>query len=148
MEHGLSGWHTGESAQHPLPLFALQRIDERILVGTETRDEADHETDESKKNILCKTCGTVITSDDAGIAMNGSHEHTFMNPRGLVFHIGCFSKAGGCHIMGSPTDEYTWFPGFVWCYVICSGCLTHLGWHYQSGGSSFFGLILDQLVRQ
>lgn len=128
--------------------MALQQADERLLGGTETREVADHETDGSKKNILCKTCGNPITSDDAGVAINGSHEHTFMNPRGVVFRIGCFSRAGGCHLMGSSTDEYTWFPGFRWCYVICSGCLSHLGWHYQSGGSGFFGLILDQLVRQ
>jgi len=148
MEHGLSMEYGGAGARPCAPLMALQLVDGRSCASAEVREVPDHETDKSKKNILCKTCGNPITSDDAGIAMNGSHEHTFMNPRGMVFRIGCFSKAAGCYIVGSPTDEYTWFPGFVWCYVVCAGCQSHLGWHYQSGGSSFFGLILDQLVRQ
>ncbi len=148
MVHALPGESSCACLQVSLPLMALQQMDERLFVGTRTRDETDHETDERKKNILCKTCGNAITSDEAAIVIDGSHEHTFMNPRGLVFHIGCFSGAGGCSIMGSPTSEYTWFPGFLWRYVICSACLSHLGWHYQSGESGFFGLILDQLVRE
>ncbi len=148
MEHVLSGEFTDAGARLCLPLMALQQMDERLYTGTETMDVTDHETDETKKNILCKTCGNAITSDEDGIAMNGSHEHTFMNPRGIVFNIGCFSRAGGCHIMGPSTGEYTWFPGFTWRYVICAGCQSHLGWRYQSEGIGFFGLILDQLVRQ
>ncbi|HPC42688.1 MAG TPA: cereblon family protein [Spirochaetota bacterium] len=148
MEHVLSVEYRGAGARPCVPFAALQQVDDRSFSTTEIRDVPDHETDWGKKNILCKTCGNPITSDEAGIAMNGSHEHTFMNPRGMVFRIGCFSKAAGCFIVGSPTDEYTWFPGFAWCCVICARCQSHLGWHYRSGGSGFFGLILDQLVRQ
>lgn len=130
-----------------VPLGALQQFDERRRVDAAYKEEAGDKIDEQKNHILCKTCGNVITSDADSIAVNGSHDHTFVNPMGLTFHIGCFSNARGCFIMGAPTDEYTWFPGFTWTYVVCSGCRTHLGWHYQSGGGGFFGLILDQLVR-
>lgn len=148
MQDGLSVQLSGADARFDLPLVALQRFDNRFIVHGHISEENGPEKKENKKNILCKTCGKMITSDEEGIAINGSHEHTFMNPRGLVFHIGCFSGADNCHIMGAPTGEYTWFPGFLWCYVVCTGCLTHLGWHYQSGGGGFFGLILDHLVRE
>lgn len=148
MEHGLTAGYGGTGVRPCVPFGALQQAEDSRFTGTEIREVPDHETDRGKKNILCKTCGNPITSDEAGIAMDGSHEHTFMNPRGVVFRIGCFARAAGCYIVGPPTDEYTWFPGFVWCYVICAGCQSHLGWHYQSGESVFFGLILDQLARQ
>ncbi len=148
MDNGFSGQLSGVDARFDIPLVALQRFDDRNMINTEISDETGRESKESKKNILCKACGKMITSDDEGIVINGSHDHAFMNPRGLVFHIGCFSGADNCHIMGAPTGEYTWFPGFVWCYVVCTGCLSHLGWHYQSGGGGFYGLILDQLVRE
>lgn len=128
-------------------IVALQRADGPGRVDTGTQVDWDRAPEDVPGKIVCKTCGTIITSDEMGISINGSHEHTFMNPGGLVFRIGCFSGAGGCRIMGIPTSEYTWFPGFAWCFVICSGCLSHLGWHYDSGGSSFFGFILDELAR-
>jgi hypothetical protein len=112
------------------------------------RDEADEEAKKNKKKLLCRLCLNEITSEEYGIAVQGAHSHTFMNPRGIVFRIACFLNAQGCFIVGKPTLEYTWFPGYTWSHVICSNCLNHLGWHYQSGGSSFFGLILDQLMER
>jgi hypothetical protein len=139
--------HRVENLFTAVPMGALQRFDDRLGVDTINKEEAGDGFDTQKKHILCKNCGNLITSDADSIVVNGSHDHTFVNPMGLQFHIGCFSNAGGCRITGVPTAEYTWFPGFAWSYVVCSGCHTHLGWHYQSGGGGFFGLILDQLVR-
>jgi hypothetical protein len=147
MEYPSSHEHRVENPIAGIPMGALQQFDDRRRADAVHKEEAGDKIDEHKKHILCKTCGNFITSDADSITVNGSHDHTFVNPMGLKFHIGCFSNAGGCRIMGVPTDEYTWFPGFAWSYVICSGCQTHLGWHYQSGGGGFFGLILDQLVR-
>ena len=147
MEYPSSQEHQVENPLAAVPWGALQQFDDRVHVDAIHKDETGDGIDEQKKHILCRTCGNFITSDADSITVNGSHDHTFVNPVGLKFHIGCFSNAGGCHIMGVPTAEYTWFPGFTWSYVVCSGCLTHLGWLYQSGGGGFFGLILDQLVR-
>jgi hypothetical protein len=147
MEYPRLHEHPVENPSPGIPWGALQRFKDRPHVDTLDKDKEGDKIDEQKKRILCKTCSNFITSDADSISVNGSHDHTFVNPMGLRFHIGCFSNAGGCRIMGVPTAEYTWFPGFTWCYVVCSGCLTHLGWRYQSGGGAFFGLILDQLVR-
>lgn len=108
--------------------------------------DEEGEEPEEPRSLACKTCGIVITSQEHGIEVGGSHRHTFINPGGIVFRIGCFSMASGCYITGESTGEYTWFPGYVWCYVICSGCFSHLGWHYSTGDGGFFGLILDRLV--
>ncbi|MBN2160429.1 MAG: hypothetical protein JW807_13630 [Spirochaetes bacterium] len=132
----------------PVPVHALQQVEERPGVEAGLKEREGDEPEDEKKYILCRFCRNAVTSDDLRIEMDGSHEHSFMNPAGIVFRIGCFSMAGGCLIMGIPTTEYTWFPGFAWCYVVCSSCLTHLGWHYRSGATGFFGLILDRLAVQ
>jgi len=97
--------------------------------------------------VLCRQCRHMITAPDEGIWMNGSHRHTFANPVGAVYEIGCFNSAPGCRSVGPATDEFTWFSGYLWRVAICAKCLTHLGWHFQSpAGSGFHGLILDRLV--
>ncbi|UCD34754.1 MAG: hypothetical protein JSU90_10760 [Nitrospiraceae bacterium] len=99
-----------------------------------------------EQRILCKKCITAITSPEHIITVNDHHRHTFSNPAGITYHIGCFSAAVGCLVHGAPTIEHTWFAGFRWSFALCSGCLIHLGWYYQNGDESFFGLILDLLV--
>ncbi|MEW5746442.1 MAG: cereblon family protein [Nitrospirota bacterium] len=107
-------------------------------------DAFDHQ--EKEHDILCRTCGHRITTIDHIIAVNGQHRHTFTNPAGHTFDLGCYSHADGCYIYGVPTVEYTWFQGFGWCYAFCAHCATHLGWLYQSDQESFYGLIVKRLI--
>ncbi len=97
--------------------------------------------------LLCRQCLQVITQESEQIEMAGAHRHTFANPHGIVFEIGCFRTAAGCGFTGPPTDEFTWFKGFVWRVAFCSACQTHLGWLFTSSGNKqFLGLILDRLI--
>jgi hypothetical protein len=96
--------------------------------------------------LLCLACGYPITSLRERITAGGAHEHTFANPGGYVFRIGCFGRAPGCVQAGQPTLEHTWFAGHTWRYALCGGCRAHLGWAFRGGQSGFFGLILDRLL--
>jgi hypothetical protein len=107
--------------------------------------------------LLCFACGHPITSERQRFAAGGAHEHTFTNPAGWVYRIGCFRSAPGCAQAGEFTEEYSWFPGQAWRYALCAGCRTHLGWVFRgasagAGGAAgsappeFYGLILDRLV--
>ena len=99
-------------------------------------------------SILCAACRATITSPQHRIAVNGSHDHRFVNPAGFTFHLGCFSAAIGCTIVGPDNLEYPWFPGFSWRYAMCGACGCHLGWHFRKPDhAGFFGLILDRLQR-
>jgi filamentous hemagglutinin family protein len=105
-----------------------------------------HDADfEEEHPILCKTCGNKITLIEHMISVGGRHNHTFINPLGITFQIGCFSSAKGCVVTGRPSFEFTWFDGFSWQYALCSYCVSHLGWYYRSPDASFFGLIRGQL---
>jgi hypothetical protein len=109
-----------------------------------------------QRAIACAACLATITAIEHRLAVHGSHEHRFVNPAGLLFHIGCFAEAIGCRIAGPDSLEYPWFPGFAWRYASCAGCGQHLGWHFRDDARSsksvemkpsFFGLILDRLVQ-
>mmetsp|Transcript_51963 Transcript_51963/g.121675 ORF Transcript_51963/g.121675 Transcript_51963/m.121675 type:complete len:335 (-) Transcript_51963:71-1075(-) len=40
---------------------------------------------------------------------------------------------------GSPTPEYSWFPGFGWCMAHCQMCGKHLGWTFSPNADSGTG---------
>lgn len=99
--------------------------------------------------LLCRQCNQKIAKPTARISINGSHRHTFANPNGIVFEIGCFNQVHGCNGYGQPSMEFAWFAGFSWQIMVCSQCHTHLGWFFSSGHSTgFSGLILDRLIEQ
>jgi hypothetical protein len=97
--------------------------------------------------LLCHQCLQFITSISEMSEVAGAHQHTFVNPEGILFEIGCFRKAAGCLDVGQATHEFTWFKGFSWKIAVCRCCLTHLGWMYVSEREHFYGLILDRLKR-
>jgi hypothetical protein len=99
--------------------------------------------------IRCRACGMKITSVDQKITVNGGHRHTFANPHGIVYEIGCFQSANGCAQAGPTSGEFTWFNGYRWRISVCCGCVTHLGWFFASpGGAAFYGLIVSRLVEE
>jgi hypothetical protein len=105
-------------------------------------------TDKERNPLLCRVCGNEVTDSEHGTVVDGRHEHSFVNPAGMPYRIGCFIDAWGCIVHGIPTREFTWFAGFTWCFCSCASCFSQLGWHYQSEQGSFFGLILDNLMRK
>ena len=111
--------------------------------------EAGERLPEEEEYILCRQCRQAITKPAERTAMQGSHRHTFANPHGVVFEIGCFRSAKGCGYAGAASDEFSWFAGYGWRVAVCLVCLTLLGWFFSSPGKeSFHGLILDRLITQ
>lgn len=97
------------------------------------------------RRLYCIRCRHQVTHEDERIPMRGGNEHTFTNPHGFVFHIGCFRNARGCAPVGTPTLEHTWFPGYAWRIALCASCETHLGWGFGAAADRFYGLIVDRL---
>jgi hypothetical protein len=110
-----------------------------------TEDDRD-DRDDGGHLLVCAHCARFITTTAARIQVAGAHEHTFTNPAGLSFHIGCFWPVAGCAVAGEPSTFWTWFPGYSWQVEGCASCAHHLGWFFASGGDGFHGLILDRLV--
>ena len=110
-------------------------------------DKPVEKTSDNGESILCRQCRQVITTKAEQITVQGAHQHTFANPHGIIFQIGCFQSAKGCGYTGSLTEEWSWFKGFSWKIAVCNICLIQLGWLFlSSGGGSFNGLILNRLI--
>ena len=117
--------------------------------GGETNQAHTEDTDGGGDDWLaCSRCEYRLTSDQDRTTVNERHEHTFMNPHAFAYHIGCFGNAPGAAGYGAATTEFTWFPGYAWQLAHCRGCGVHLGWKFQADSHSFFGLVLDRLVRR
>lgn len=102
-------------------------------------------TDKSRRVLVCGQCKLEITNEDDRIEVNGGHEHSFFNPHGIVYRIGCFQSAPGCRSQGAPSSEFSWFPGYSWNIGDCARCATHLGWRFNGPEGVFFGLVLNRL---
>ena len=128
-------------------LLEIDKDQQNDLAEIIEEDEVDEEELGPESYILCRQCHQVISSKDDRIFRDGAHQHTFANPNGLVFNIGCFHTVTGCAYAGPLSNEFTWFKGYSWRAVMCRMCLAHLGWLFvSSSGDSFHGLILDRLL--
>ena len=102
-------------------------------------------TDAGDDALRCAICEHRISEPAYRIEMSDAHEHTFVNPAGVVHHIGCFAAAPGCAHVGATEEAFSWFPGWKWQVAICGRCHTHVGWIFRCAGSQFHGLILAAL---
>ncbi|WP_163338112.1 cereblon family protein [Desulfopila sp. IMCC35008] len=133
---------------HPSPeltpyclLRDMPEQDDCVITDDETRSG-----DGKAKKLVCAGCGNIITDEGQRMTVDSQHRHTFFNPAGVVYELGCFRWAPGCLPVGESSAEFSWFAGHVWRVGVCSGCLSHLGWLFESGETSFFGLIVSRLV--
>ncbi len=83
------------------------------------------------------------------IAVHGVHEHGFMNPAGVLFHIGCFAMPWVAPSSGQIVWNTHGSPASHGAIAMCGSCGQHLGWHFRQRGKdeheAFFGLILNRL---
>lgn len=106
----------------------------------------ERQRQDDKDYIYCAVCSAVIGRGGDRIEVNGGHDHHFVNPLGLQFHLGCFREALGCEIVGAPHSADSWFMGFRWRIANCSECRRHLGWYFdRKDAAYFYGLILDRI---
>jgi hypothetical protein len=99
--------------------------------------------------VVCRHCHSQITTTGARITIADRHDHTFINPGGWEYRIGCFAKAPGCSQRGEISTYWSWFEGYSWQMDVCASCGEHLGWLFRAVDDDllgqFHGLILNRL---
>src|SRR4249920_1919213 len=116
----------------------LEALRDRTEPVREEAEKPRPSEDEGGREVLaCASCRRPITSGAARIAVGGAHAHSFLNPQGLEFRIGCFALATGCLQVGDPTTYWSWFPGYAWQVEVCATCREHLGWEFRSAQHHF-----------
>ena len=98
------------------------------------------------ESLGCARCGRALTGRNTATERAGAHAHTFTNPQGVTFDIGCFTEAPGAVAMGTPTEAHTWFSGHRWRAAVCGGCRQHVGWRFDGATGAFWALIIDRLA--
>lgn len=113
----------------------------------QTRRSPDARLDDEARRervVCCIKCDAIVARTSDRVVIGSGDLHTFVNPQGNIFELICFARAEGAVAIGSPTLEYTWFPGHAWRAGLCRACAAQLGWRYD-GASSFWGLIRTAL---
>lgn len=123
----------------------LLRADLPARQGRPAGEEQQQQDTLPLEAIFCRACGGVVTDRGQRISVGGYHTHTFFNPAGIVYELGCFHQASGCFIDGEATAEFSWFAGHLWRFALCRWCQVHLGWFFEMGEKNFYGLILARL---
>lgn len=144
-------------AKQQMPVYEI-RCRERLLRPIKEKPpdecqpnsfaEPDDELEtECIEGIFCRQCRHIITFPSEMRIVGGSHLHSFANPQGIVYEIGCYNNAVGCGYVGSPSKEFTWFSGYSWRIAVCNRCQIHLGWRFSNADKhSFHGLITGRLT--
>jgi hypothetical protein len=118
---------------------------ERQALDPSLSEIIDEEEKAEGGYVYCATCSHVVGRSSDGIEVNDAHQHTFVNPYGVQFHLACYREALGCAISGERTAADSWFPGFGWQYAWCAECKQHLGWLFDKTDAYFYGLITDRI---
>ena len=136
------------SGEHPFLLFRESGSGPKIDgVFPDADDETEVQPSDAEEYYLCVGCKGRITGRASETFVDGAHLHTFANPMGIVFEIGCYREAFGCAVAGPASDDFTWFKGYFWKIAYCRYCSIHLGWQFvNTGGDHFFGLISDRIM--
>jgi hypothetical protein len=127
--------------------FALRpKTGKGASAETDTQPEEHTEPSEEELWVVCRQCGQRLSKPSERISVGGSYSHTFANPNGIVYEIGCYRMVTGCSFFGPPSYEFPWFSGHSWQIAICGSCQVHLGWLFRGkAGEQFFGLILERI---
>jgi len=143
-DRGVGTFHPGSSNYH-----LLREEGKEPGRAEDLHIEVD-QADRSPKGpfLLCVYCNHQIAGRGDRMKVEGTHRHTFTNPHGIVFRIGCFSSAPGCLATGEESEQFAWFSGYSWQIALCGRCKIHLGWRFRSPGHAFHGLVLDRLVER
>jgi hypothetical protein len=121
------------------------KIQPGAVPAPEASTEGDAEVEEERW-LRCGACGARVAKEAARVAINGAHEHVFMNPAGIKFRVGCYSAAPGCAPAGGRSTVWTWFPGYAWQIEVCRACHVHLGWSFHGAAAAFYALVQDWLA--
>jgi hypothetical protein len=98
---------------------------------------------------LCRGCRRRITDEAREFEIDGQYVHRRINPHGIHFEFFIFTGAPGCTTSSRPTEDFSWFDGYLWEIAACANCHEHLGWRFSSIlGLSFYGLLCAKLTKE
>jgi hypothetical protein len=97
----------------------------------------------------CSYCGSVISHSGLVLNIDGSGEHSFVNPSGITCDFMTFSDCQNIFAYPDLFVEHSWFKGYGWRFLACEVCLQHIGWQYDAINSKlphrFYGILTNKV---
>jgi len=83
--------------------------------------------------LVCRRCSKQLGDQQNIFSMSKEGpQGAFVNPNGHVHETLTLYKAKNLRLVGEPSTEYSWFPGYAWTITECLGCWNHIGWKFTS----------------
>jgi len=83
--------------------------------------------------LVCRRCTKQLGEQKNIFSMSKEGpQGAFVNPNGHVHETLTLYKAKNLRLVGQPSTEYSWFPGYAWTITECLGCWNHIGWKFTA----------------
>eukprot|EP00088_Acartia_fossae_P048568 TRINITY_DN5300_c1_g1_i1.p1 TRINITY_DN5300_c1_g1~~TRINITY_DN5300_c1_g1_i1.p1 ORF type:complete len:511 (+),score=87.64 TRINITY_DN5300_c1_g1_i1:54-1586(+) len=83
--------------------------------------------------LVCRRCYNDLADQTDIFSMSAEGpQGAFVNPGGHLHETLTVYKAKNLKLVGNPSTEYSWFPGYAWTIVECSRCFNHIGWKFTA----------------
>lgn len=135
-----------------IPVSESTRQELLEIDGTSYRLRREIELLESFDCVRCNNCQTIIARRSDMLVMSTEGPlGAYVNPGGYVHEIMTFYKANSLALIGRPSKEYSWFPGYAWTIANCATCEKHMGWLFTATNKklkprSFYGIRSSQVA--
>ncbi|KAF5283193.1 hypothetical protein FQA39_LY17385 [Lamprigera yunnana] len=98
----------------------------------------------TERLLCCAMCKAELTNQKQVFAMSKDGvQSNYCNPNGHVFETVTVLTVKNFNLVGSSSQEFSWFPGYLWTIMQCRGCRSHIGWKFTSDflhPRAFYGL--------
>ncbi|KAI7725231.1 hypothetical protein M8C21_005637 [Ambrosia artemisiifolia] len=135
-----------------IPVSESTRQELLEIDGISYRLRREIELLENFDQIKCRSCETLIANRSDMLVMSTDGPlGAYVNPSGYVHEIMTLLKASGLALIGVPTEEYSWFPGYAWTVAYCATCEYQMGWLFTATNKklkprSFWGIRSSQVA--
>jgi len=83
--------------------------------------------------LVCRNCSKQLGEQANMFSMSKEGpQGAFVNPSGHLHETLTLFKAKNLRLVGRPSTEYSWFPGYAWTITECLGCWSHIGWKFTA----------------
>ena len=87
---------------------------------------------ENSSPLCCKRCGALLSHRKHVFSMSEEGSvGTFVNPGGYIHQIVTLYHISRARLIGNPSAEDSWFPGYSWTITNCV-CNAHIGWRFTA----------------
>ncbi|XP_023335486.1 protein cereblon [Eurytemora carolleeae] len=87
--------------------------------------------------LVCSRCSTHLANQSDIFSMSeDGPQAAFVNLGGHLHETLTLYQARNLKLVGTPSTEYSWFPGYAWTILECGTCHNHIGWKFTAAKSS------------